>query len=60
MSNTSDMLGVFVGINSETIQIVDESKAKISVLDQGRIFYDNARIRFYDPECFKNCILAWA
>ena len=42
MSNTSDMLGVFVGINSETIQIVDESKAKISVLDQAKAPYVKA------------------
>ena len=42
MSNTSDMLGVFVGINSETTQIVDECKAKISVLDQAKGAYVNA------------------
>ena len=42
MSNTSDMLDVFVGINSETTQIVDESKAKISVLDQAKAPYVKA------------------
>ena len=42
MSNTSDMLGVFVGINSETTQIVDECKAKISVLDQAKGAYVSA------------------
>tara|TARA_Y100000015_G_scaffold39046_1_gene42522 strand:- start:102 stop:1646 length:1545 start_codon:yes stop_codon:yes gene_type:complete len=42
MSNTSDMLGVFVGINSETTHIVDECKAKISVLDQAKGAYVKA------------------
>ena len=36
------MLGVFVGINSETTQIVDECKAKISVLDQAKTPYVKA------------------
>ena len=42
MLNTSDMLDVFVSINSETTQIVDESKAKISVLDQAKAPYVKA------------------
>ena len=36
MSNTSDMVDVFKNIDSETKNIVDESKAKISVLDQAK------------------------
>lgn len=42
MSNTSDMIDVFVGIDSETTSIVDESKAKISVLAQAKTPYVNA------------------
>ena len=34
MSNTSDMLDVFKTIDSETVNVIDECKAKISVLDQ--------------------------
>ena len=36
MSNTSDMIGVFDTIDSETVSLVDECKAKISVLDQAK------------------------
>ena len=42
MSNTSDMLDVFKTIDSETVSIVDECKAKISVLDQAKGAYVNA------------------
>ena len=36
MSNTSDMVDVFIGINGETTALVSECKAKISVLDQAK------------------------
>jgi len=42
MSNTSDMLDVFNTIDSETVSVVDECKAKISVLDQAKGAYVKA------------------
>jgi len=42
MSNTSDMVDVFKNIDSETKNVVDESKAKISVLDQAKTPYVKA------------------
>lgn len=42
MSNTSDMKDVFIGIPKDTGIVVDESKAKISVLDAAKIPYVNA------------------
>ena len=42
MSNTSDMLDVFKTIDSETVNVVDECKAKISVLDQAKGAYVRA------------------
>jgi len=42
MSNTSDMVDVFNNIDSETKNVVDESKAKISVLDQAKTPYVKA------------------
>ena len=42
MSNTSDMLDVFKTIDSETVNVIDECKAKISVLDQAKGAYVKA------------------
>ena len=42
MSNTSDMIDVFNTIDSETVSLVDECKAKISVLDQAKGAYVSA------------------
>lgn len=42
MSNTSDMVDVFNNIDGETTNIVNESKAKISVLDQAKGPYAKA------------------
>ena len=42
MSNTSDMIDVFNTIDSETVNLVDECKAKISVLDQAKGAYVSA------------------
>ena len=36
MSNTSDIFDVFKTIDSETVNVIDECKAKISVLDQAK------------------------